>query len=236
MDTKTDRFIHSKKYKIHDLETVNTKEGRKYVLPTGEKYESITTVLGRDPEKKKSLAEWRKKVGNDEANRISRVASRRGTAMHNICEDYLNNVIDWDECVMPDALGLFNSIKTMLDTRIERVHMQESALFSHRYKLAGRVDCIAEFTDQDDLLGFPSDKTKLTVIDFKTSMKPKKTEWITDYFRQCAFYSFAFEEMYGILPEQFAIIIAVQDYGNQLFTGKPKEWREDKFFAERDTQ
>ena len=229
MDTKTDRFIHSKKYKIHDLETVNTKEGRKYVLPTGEKYESITTVLGRDPEKKKSLAEWRKKVGNDEANRISRVASRRGTAMHTICEDYLNNIKDYNECVMPDALIMFNSIKSILDERIDKVHMQESALWSHAYKLAGRVDCIADIKDENKDI-------KLTTIDFKTSMKPKKTEWITDYFRQCAFYSFAFEEMYGILPEQFAIIIAVQDYGNQLFSGKPKEWREDKFFAERDTQ
>ena len=68
-------FQHTKKYKIHELESVTTeKDGRRYILPTGEKYESITTVLGRDPEKKKSLAEWRKKVGNDEANRISRVA------------------------------------------------------------------------------------------------------------------------------------------------------------------
>ena len=219
-------FNHSKKYKIHELESITTKEGRKYILPTGEKYESITTVLGRDPEKKKSLAEWRKKVGNAEANRISRVASTRGTATHNICENYLNNVSYYDKGVMPDALAMFNQIKEVLDERIYRIHMQESPLWSHAYKLAGRVDCIADMAEEWR-------NVKLTTIDFKTSMKPKKLEWITDYFRQCAFYSFAFEEMYGVLPEQFVIIIAVQDYGNQLFTGKPEDWRDDKFFMER---
>jgi len=220
-------FEHTKKYKIHELESVTTeKEGRRYILPTGEKYESITTVLGRNPEKKKSLAEWRKKVGNDEANRISRVASKRGTAMHNICEDYLNNVTSYSKNTMPDALMLFNQIKDVLDERIRKIHMQESALWCHAYKLAGRVDCIAEMEDEWKI-------PKLTTIDFKTSMKPKKREWITDYFRQCAFYSFAFEEMYGVLPEQFVIIIAVQDYGNQIFTGEPKDWRNDEFFVER---
>tara|TARA_B100000029_G_scaffold417317_1_gene421899 strand:+ start:229 stop:903 length:675 start_codon:yes stop_codon:yes gene_type:complete len=219
-------FQHTKKYKIHELESVTTKEGRRYIVPTGDEYESITTVLGRDPEKKKSLAEWRKKVGNTEANRVSRVSSSRGTAMHKICENYLNNVTYYDKGVMPDALIMFNSIKSILDERIYKVHMQESALWSHAYKLAGRVDCIADMKDDNKDI-------KLTTIDFKTAMKPKKTEWIMDYFRQCAFYSFAFEEMYGILPEQFAIIIAVQDYGNQIFTGKPEDWRDDKFFVER---
>ena len=88
---------------------------------------------------------------------------------------------------------------------------------------------LPKYKKQTDIL--KKQKDERIVSDYLDQILSK--QWITDYFRQCAFYSFAFEEMYGILPEQFVIIIAVQDYGNQLFTGKPEDWRDDKFFVER---
>lgn len=214
-------FIHDDTFKPVDLECTTTPEGRRYKTPSGELYESITTALGKDPKKEKSLMEWRERVGAQEANRISRLASTRGTAMHTICENYLNNEQDYIGKAMPNAVVMFRTIQPILDKAITRVYMQECSLYSDVYRLAGRVDCIADI------------KGKLSVLDFKTSTRTKKRERIKDYYLQTAAYSFMFEEMYGKSIDQVVIIIAVENENPQIFIDDPYKYKDDSFFQER---
>lgn len=163
-----------------DLITETTTEGRKYVTPEGRKYPSITTVLGHFG--KQAILDWRKAVGEAEANRVSAHASSRGTALHTVCEKYIDNEEDYFGKAMPHVRAMFNSIKPVLDGRIGRVYMQEVPLYSNHLRLAGRVDCIAEFD------GVPS------IIDFKTSGRVKEAKDIKDYFEQESAYAIMFEE------------------------------------------
>ena len=179
------------------LKQINTENGRRYLIEgTETKYPSITTVLG-DTADKSGFFEWRKRVGEAKADQISRNAANRGTKMHNLCEQYLLNELEGD--VENDMGGiLFKNIRPTLD-RLDNVRCLESRLFSHALGVAGTVDCIAELDDT------------LTVVDFKSSSKSKKKDWIEDYFLQGCFYFTAYYEMTGELPKQIAILIAVED-------------------------
>jgi hypothetical protein len=192
----------------HDVELPTltrktTEGGRRYFTPEGNAYPSITTVLGILS--KQGILEWRKKVGEAEANKISQQASVRGTAVHKLAEDYLNNDPNWKEGAMPTNLFSFEDIKKIMDKRLDNIWMQEVFLYSDRLKTAGQVDCIAEFDGQ------------LSIIDFKTSRKPKKEEWITSYFIQAAFYAAAFYERTGIPIKQGVILITVDGSEPQVF-------------------
>ena len=175
---------------------------RKYFTESGAAYPSVTTVLSvlsRD-----SIREWRQRVGAEEANKISRQASTRGTKIHLLCEDILNNKeIDTNNMALLDK-EMFNKFRPLLD-RIDNIHGQEIALFSDHLRLAGRVDCIAEFDG------------KLSIIDFKTSKKPKRKEWIETYFAQAAGYAIMYEERTGIPINRSAILIAVEGDEPQVF-------------------
>ena len=172
-----------------------TKSGRKYFTPEGNTYPSITTVLSIL--NKDKIMEWRKRIGEDEANKISQQASVRGTAVHQLAEDYINNEKNWDKGAMPSNIFSFNQIKPILDKRLNNVWYQEEFIYSDKLECAGQVDCIAEWDGE------------LSVIDFKTSRKPKKLEWITNYFIQAAFYAAAFYERTGISIKQGIIVITV---------------------------
>jgi CRISPR/Cas system-associated exonuclease Cas4 (RecB family) len=176
-----------------------TESGRKYFTPEGNAYPSITTVLSILS--KQAIMEWRKRVGEEEANKISRQAATRGTAVHSLAEDYLNNNEDWNKGAMPANLASFNDIRPILDEHVDNVWMQEQFLYSDKLKCAGQVDCIAEYDN------------KLSIIDFKTSRRVKKKEDITSYFIQMAFYAAAFYERTGIPIRQGVIIMAVD--GNE---------------------
>ena len=180
-----------------------TEEGRRYFTPDGNAYPSITTVLG--VLSKDGIIEWRRRVGEEEANRISRQAATRGTAVHKLAEDYLDNLPDWNKGAMPANLASFNDLKTILDERLNNIYFQEEFLYSDRLKCAGQVDCIAEFDGQ------------LSIVDFKTSRKPKKEEWITSYFIQASFYAAAFYERTGIPIKQGVILITVDGNEPQVF-------------------
>ena len=184
-----------------DCETKPT--GRVYVTPEGKKYPSITTVLGELS--KEGIKKWRKAVGEETANKISTQASVRGTAVHQLAEDYLNNKPDWSKGAMPSNLFSFNQIKPILDERLNNIWQQEVPLYSDKLEIAGRVDCIAEMDGV------------LTIIDFKTARKAKKEEWIQNYFMQGTFYAAAFYERTGIAIAQTAIIIAVDGDEPQVF-------------------
>ena len=180
-----------------------TKSGRKYFTPEGNTYPSITTVLSIL--NKDKIMEWRKRVGEDEANKISQQASVRGTAVHQLAEDYINNEKNWDKGAMPSNIFSFNQIKPILDKRLNNVWYQEELVYSDKLECAGQVDCIAEWDGE------------LSVIDFKTSRKPKKVEWITNYFIQAAFYAAAFYERTGISIKQGIIVITVDGDEPQIF-------------------
>lgn len=163
-----------------DLIAESTEIGRQYLTPGGIKYPSITTVLGHFT--KHAIMEWRKRVGEEEANKISARAAGRGTSLHTVCERYIDNEDDYFDKAMPHVQGMFRSIQPILDGRIGTVYMQEVPLYSDHLRLAGRVDLIADFD------GVPS------IIDFKTSSRVKTAEDITDYFEQESAYAVMFEE------------------------------------------
>lgn len=181
-------------------ETINDR--RYYTTPSGEKYPSITTVLSSLS--RESIAAWRKKVGEEEANRVSAKASSRGTKIHSIAEAYLNNDPNYLKNVMPNHKETFLSIRPLLNN-INNIWYQECALYSDTLKVAGRVDCIGEYNGV------------LSVIDFKTSSRIKKKEDITSYFLQTTFYALALEEMIGTPVNQLVIIMAVDDNSPLVF-------------------
>ena len=199
-------FNHVDAQALPELECETLSTGRTYTTPEGNKYPSITTMLGHFG--KEGIIAWRKRVGEEVANKISTQAATRGTAVHTLAENYLNNEENWSKGAMPANLFSFNQIKPILDKRVNNIWAQEVPLYSDKFMLAGRVDCIAEFDGE------------LTIIDFKTSRKPKKAEWIQNYFHQCAFYAAAFYERTGIAIKKFAIIITVDDNEPQVFTGE----------------
>ena len=186
-------------------ETINRK--RFYVTPEGNKYPSITTVLGGRA--KEGINAWRQRVGEAVANNIMRTAAKRGTAVHELCENYLNNEELKNQEVLP--LAMFTLLKPELDN-INNIVMQEGGLYSDEWGVAGRVDCIAEYDG------------KLTVIDFKTSTKEKKEEWIENYFIQCTAYCEMFEERYGKAIDQIVILIVTEEGSTQTFIKNKKDY------------
>ena len=139
---------------------------------------------------------WRKKVGEDEAQKITKAATSRGTDMHSLVENYLYNK-DLPP-VTPIADFLFKISKTELN-RINNVYALESSLYSKVLGVAGTVDCIAEFDGE------------LAIIDFKTSKKPKPKDWIEHYFVQCAAYACMFYELTDIPVKKFVILMACEN-------------------------
>ena len=210
-------FLHENILGDIELNTINENGKRLYVTPDGEKYPSVTTVLS--DYKKDAIIQWRKRVGEQQANKISTQASRRGTKVHKLCEDYLNNESTFKDYT-PDNVEMFKSIQTTLN-EIEVVYAQERTLFSHHLKTAGRVDCVCKF------------RGKPHIIDFKTSNKPKKWEWIDNYFMQGSAYAVMWEEMTGIAIPYIAIIIAVADDVPQVFIENRDNWI-NKFIEVRD--
>lgn len=176
-----------------------TEAGRKYFTPDGNAYPSITTVLSILS--KDAIMAWRARVGAEEANKVSRQASTRGTAVHKLAEDYVDNKDDWKGKHMPANIATFNTIKPILDERLNNIWMQEVFLYSDKLKTAGQLDCIGEWDGE------------LAIVDFKTSKRVKKREDITSYFIQMCFYAAAFLERTGIAIKKGVIVMAVD--GNE---------------------
>jgi genome maintenance exonuclease 1 len=190
---------------LQDLQSETFPDGKRYyTLPDGTRLPSVTTVLGA--QKKESIMAWRKRVGEVEANRVSKKATSRGTDVHTLCEKYLNNEskLSLMEGIRPDAFEMFVSLKPLLN-RINNIHYQEQALWSVQLGMAGRVDCIGEFDGE------------LSVIDFKTSKKIKQEAHIEDYFWQTAAYALMYEELIGQPINNLVIIMAVEDEQPLLF-------------------
>lgn len=200
-------FNHiSKNIEIDLLEQVNTETGRYYKTPTGTLYPSVTTVTGIM--NLEAIKQWRTRVGDAEANRISTQATRRGTRVHKLCEDYLNNdVINPSDYTVVD-LDNFRSFREIIDQHIDNIHLQEQRLYSDHLALAGTVDCVAEYAG------------RLSIIDFKTARKAKNRDFITNYFCQATAYAIMYEERTGIPVPNIVIMISVDDDFPQIFTSK----------------
>lgn len=182
-----------------DLKTETIDGQRYYVLPDGlTKLKSVTTLLGEKLDKT-ALLEWRAKVGEEEARKISTQAARRGTAIHGIAERYVLNEENFYRNEMPVNIESFKPIKQVLDDHVDNIYGIELPLYSKALGCAGRTDLVAEYN------GIPS------IIDFKTSKKPKKAEWIENYFLQSTIYSMMFQKLYDIEIPQIAIVITVDD-------------------------
>lgn len=192
---------------LKQLETDESTGERFYISPSGKKLPSVTTVLGHF--KKKAMIEWRNRVGHEEANKVSTRASLRGTKFHNMMEGYLRGEEGFLDGVMPDMKQSFNDMKETLDL-VDNIHYIESPLYSEKLGVAGRTDVIAEFG-----------KT-LSIIDFKTSTKQKKEQWIENYFEQGTAYALMYEELVGLPVDQIVILIATDD------SDKPQVFIRDK--------
>ena len=188
-------------------ETINHK--RFYVTPEGNKYPSITTVLS--VRNKQGLFEWRKRVGEAVVNHIARTAAARGTKVHHMCEDYLNNMHNESpEKFAEHAKNflpwcLFKRLRRGVLCNIDNIHAQEAGLYSDKYKVAGRVDCIAEY------------KGTLSIIDFKTSTKERSEAWNENYYIQGSAYAEMFGERTGIEINQVVILVVTEDGTVQEF-------------------
>ena len=196
-----------------ELEVHYIKGLRFYETPTGEKYPSITTVLGKQPGKQKGLQEWRERIGVAQAQIISGKAARRGSVFHNIVENYLQDedISDFKQQNFM-AWCMFGEMKSHLDEKINQVVLQEQTMFSSKFKVAGRCDLIGVYKD------------KLSVVDFKTTTTTKKEEWIGDYFIQCAAYASMYEEHTGEPVEDVVIMMVAEDGEVQLFEKKTADY------------
>jgi genome maintenance exonuclease 1 len=194
---------------IPEVKTKNVNRKRFYVTPDG-LYPSITTVL--NVRKREGLAEWRKRVGEDVANYIARTAATRGTKVHQMCEDFLNNneVVQDNREFLPWCL--FSQLKPVLESNINNIFAQECGLWSDKYKVAGRVDCIAEYN------GVPS------IIDFKTSRSERNDEYNESYYIQASAYAEMFEERTGIEINQIVILVVTEDGQVQEFIKEKHEY------------
>lgn len=206
-------FIH---HDIPSIKRINKDGSRFYETPTGNAYPSVTSVLGHF--KSKHIQAWRERVGEEEAGQITRRASNRGTSIHSLCEDY---IMGKDPVPSPFHKEMFESIKPVID-QFDNIHGLETQMFSHHLEVAGTVDLIAEY------------EGRLHIIDYKTSTKAKRREWIHDYFMQASAYAVMFEELTNIPVGRLMIVIGLDEPGEvcenlvspqlQVFTERRDDW------------
>ena len=183
---------------LQPLEREHIDGVRYYKIPDEEelvKMVSITSVTSHF--NKEIFVKWRKKVGNEEADRITKAATGRGTDMHTLTEHYLKNE-DLPKGLRPISDFLFKISKGKLN-KINNIYALEGPLYSKELGIAGTVDCIAEYDGE------------LAIIDFKTSKKPKPRDWIEHYFVQCMAYGCMLYEMKGIPIKKLVIIMACEN-------------------------
>ena len=200
---KQKKFVHVNNNSNPSMLSEENDSGRFYATPEG-KYPSVTTVTGW--EKRKFFAEWRRN-NPEEAKRTV----NRGNKLHSLIEKYISNETLNKKEIDPFTLDLFLQVKSNLD-KIDNIHALETSLYSKLLKLAGRVDCIAEYEGE------------LSVIDFKGSTKPKRREDIENYFLQATAYSIMWKERTGIPIKKLVILISCEDGGVQVFEGNPVEY------------
>ena len=193
---------------IYPKSTKSIISGSRHYSVNKENLPSVTTILKatESEEKKAKLAAWKERVGHKQAEIISREATTRGSSMHNYLEKFLLGKLNMDllgdntrEKMMADQI-----IENGLRNKLNEIWGCEATLY-YPGKYAGSADCIGIY------------EKKQTIIDFKNSTKPKKDEWIDDYYLQCAAYSLAHNKVYGSNITQAAILLCTKDNIFQRF-------------------
>lgn len=179
-----------------ELKVVTVPSGKRtYTTPDGNKYPSITTVLGI--KEKPWLDDWTKMLGKDKAAKETKRCVDRGVAIHEMAEKYLNNKSNFTKNYDQLHVRGFNQLKFKLN-QINNIRLQEVALYSDQLRLAGRVDCIGEYDGV------------LNIIDFKTSNNNKSEQMIEDYFIQCTAYAIMWHHMTGEAIDQVTVLMSVE--------------------------
>ena len=210
------KFIHRDDVGDFEIPEIKVIDGKRfYVTPDGNSYPSITTILSQ--QENLGIEAWKAKVGEKEAKRISKESMRIGTAVHQMAEFYLSNYIIKLKNEEKKIVDTFNRLRFLLGN-INNIVGVEIPLFSDLLRVAGTTDCIAEYNGV------------LSVIDFKTSRRPKKEEWIDDYYMQTFAYKLMFEEMTGLEIKQIVILVAcVEQFEVQVFKKPAKD--SDKYLT-----
>ena len=188
---------------------------RYYQTPEGQKYPSVTTVTGllsRD-----HIKLWRKRVGEETANKITKQATTRGTRMHNIFEQYLRA----EEPIFFDNImesSMFEAVQPVLDEIIPIA--LEAGMWSDSLQMAGQVDCVGVWGDE------------LAIIDFKTSSKPKEEYMADGWFHQMTAYAIMVEELTGEVIDRIVAVVGVDGGFCQVFEADPREYV-DKLYGLR---
>lgn len=189
-------FVHLNTLKDFELEAKVIDGVRYYSVSEDKTYPSITSITSFY--NRQFFQEWRQKVGEETANKITKVSTERGTKFHDLVEKYLLNVDLNTLDILPSTKALFLSAKKYLDN-INNIHALEKPLYSNYFGIAGRVDCIAEYNNE------------LAIIDFKTSKKIKPEEWIEQYFVQETAYACMYYEMTGIPVAKLVTIMVAEN-------------------------
>ena len=195
-------------YNEETLDQQNRKSGRVYVDEKGNEYPSITRVLSIL--NKDAIMAWRKRVGEEEANRISTKASKRGTKVHGLIEKFIANE-EWNVDVNLLDLQVMKDVTPAISTSLSEVFAIEKKMYSEHLGVAGTVDCVGIWNN------------KRSIIDWKTSRKWKKKEWISGYFMQSAAYAIMWEERTG-MPIKNLVICIAGDEGVQIFEEDRDDW------------
>tara|TARA_B000000609_G_C24176156_1_gene354160 strand:- start:1423 stop:2094 length:672 start_codon:yes stop_codon:yes gene_type:complete len=195
-------------YNEESLDQQNRKSGRVYVDERGNEYPSITRVLSIL--NKDAIIAWRKRVGEEEANRISTKASKRGTKVHGLIEKFIANE-EWNVDVNLLDLQVMKDVTPAIEASLSEVFAIEKKMYSEHLGVAGTVDCVGIWNN------------KRSIIDWKTSRKWKKKEWISGYFMQSAAYAIMWEERTG-MPIKNLVICIAGDEGVQIFEEDRDDW------------
>jgi len=199
-------FTHCDDFKeaFKSIEQINEDNVRYYKVEGDNCYPSITSVISFINRKK--FADWRARVGNEEANRKCKKGTTRGTKFHLVNEYYIKNegYTELDEYKVPLIELMFKANKFYLDTRIDNIYYQEERMYSDRLCLAGTVDLVCEVDGE------------LSIVDFKTSAKEKPEEWLEDYFVQLSAYWAMFSEKTGVVPKKLVVWLVAEDGSVQI--------------------
>lgn len=216
-------------YKLPAIERIDGGEFRLYRTAEGNTYPSMSSILKGDGSSEEALANWRARIGDREASRISNHATRRGTVLHELLEHYtLGRRDEFNRCfekAMPDAKYNFAGMSRWLNENLTTIHASELQMWSDRFRIAGTVDVVGSLSEDGELL---------RILDYKTSRKSKPKEWIEGYFIQCTGYALMFNERFGTNIDDITVLIAVDGQKHpQVFHEKVSNFKKKFIDARR---
>ena len=192
------------------IQQVNSKSGRTYKVPSGEKYPSVSTVLSIN--QGEWLQEWKDRVGEEVANKISKAATDRGSRVHEACEDFLYGRDTTWKMAENESKRMYENFLPILEN-VKIIRGLETQMYSDKLRVAGTCDLITEEKDGS-----------VVMRDWKTASRPKSREDIPNYFMQMSAYSYMVFEHTGILIKKIAVHLTTPDDGLFTYEEKVSDW------------